>query len=151
MDRAMWATNTAERLARNPTLRGNWSRQTLELWLRYECRCVYCGRDMLENRDITYYFWCAEHVLPVHKYGYLKDAIWNQVLACRTCNQLKQRFDPASDGTPTDEAHMTILVENAKAHIESRRAEVQLNFNLEAKLLRDALEDFGRSALSASP
>lgn len=151
MDRAIWASNAAKKLVKNPTFRANWSPLTLEVWLRDGCKCVYCGRDMLESRDITYYFWCAEHLLPVHKHEHLKDAIWNQVLGCRACNQLKQRFDPANDGTPADEAHKTIFIERAKAHIEMRKAEVQEHFISEARLLHDALNDFGKSALSASP
>lgn len=150
MDRTTWAKNKAEQLIRNSTLKANWSRSTLEMWLRDQCLCVYCGRDMLEKRDTTYYFWCAEHLLPAHKYKQLKDAPWNQVLACQPCNLLKHRFDPASDGTPPDEAHKGIFIERAKAHITGRRAEVEAIFVSEERLLRDALRDFGKEIFVAS-
>ncbi len=150
MNRATWARNSAQQLINNPAFWANWSPVVLEIWLRDDCRCVYCGRSMLESRDIAYYFSCKEHVLPVHKYEHLKDAIWNQVLACRPCNQLKLRFDPANDGTPADEAHLNIFIERAKAHIEGLRAGLEERFVQEAKLLRDALDGFDESALAAS-
>jgi hypothetical protein len=151
MDRTLWAKDMAKQLVKTSTFRSNWSPAALEIWLRDGCRCVYCDRDMLESRDTTYYFWCAEHVLPVHKYEHLKHAVWNQVLSCHPCNQLKHRFDPAYDGTLADEANLSTFIERARAHIEKRKVEMEALFVHEAKLLRDSMDAFGKAAFSATP
>lgn len=136
----------SEWLSKEPVLKGNWSKRTLEIWLRDDCRCVYCGRKMLESRDTCYYFWCAEHLLPVKKYPFFKNEIWNQVLACKPCNALKQNFDPAGEGIPGNEDHRGELIKAASIYIDKRRAEVEELFFQEVKILSGALSARAASA-----
>jgi hypothetical protein len=71
-----------------------WSPETLAVWLRHNCKCVYCDRDLLENRDIAYFFSDREHVLPKSKYPSLEFDPNNIVVACAACNTIKGRLEP---------------------------------------------------------
>jgi HNH endonuclease len=138
MDPAIWAIQKAKGLH----LPGNWAPRVREIWLRDECKCVYCARDMIENREIAYFFSSMDHLLPVHKYKDLKDQFWNQVLACRNCNGLKGRFDPAKNGIPKDEEHRPELIEHAREYIARRKKELEAVFVVEKQMLEDALASY---------
>jgi len=59
MTRDLWAKETATRLLgkHKKTLK-NWSQEDLEIWLRDDCRCVYCGRNLLGPRVMITFFQC---------------------------------------------------------------------------------------------
>ncbi len=138
MCREIWANETAKSLH----LPNNWPLRTLEIWLRDECKCVYCERNMIENREITYFCSSLDHLLPVHKYEPLKDEAWNQVLACRNCNGLKGKFDPAKDGIPTDKEHRLELIEHTKGYIAKRKEHWEAVFAREKQKIQDALGSY---------
>src|SRR5579859_6300175 len=75
---------------------GTWSAETLVMWLECDCRCVYCDRDMLQDRDIAYFFSHSDHLLPKSKYPQLADDPTNRVLSCKACNTLKGDWDPSA-------------------------------------------------------
>ena len=79
-----------------------WHATSLAIWLREGCRCAYCGRDMLGDRDFARSYYEHDHVLPVKDYPQFEDAQGYRVLACRACNSLKSIWDPnkQSKGDP---------------------------------------------------
>lgn len=143
-ERNHWAKMTAALLkvkdAKTKTLQ-NWPLEHLVIWLRDNCRCVYCGRDMLEDRDITYFLYSYDHVLPVTRFPNLEQALWNRVLACRGCNTWKGDFDPSQDGTPPTEEYRDRLMEMAKEYIHTspRRREAETLFAKEKAVITEAL------------
>src|SRR5215831_13655747 len=126
MRRDFWAKEiSAELLNKHPKALKNWKpKWHLEIWLRDECRCVYCGRNLLQDRDITYFFYCYDHLLPKEKekYAALRTETWNKVLACRACNSWKSTFDPAGEDVPATEEYKDKLIERAKKYIQERRS-----------------------------
>ena len=77
-------------------LRSNtsWDAYTLAQWLEDGCKCVYCGKEMMESYDTAYRGSCRDHLLPVKTYEELANEPWNRVLSCVTCNGFKGVFDP---------------------------------------------------------
>ncbi|SRR6266481_4943907 len=143
MTRDLWAKETATRLLgkHKKTLK-NWSQEDLEIWLRDDCRCVYCGRNLLGPRDITYFLYCYDHLLPVSRYPALKNALWNKVLACRSCNSWKSTFNPAPGGIAADEAHREELIERTKASVREQRKPAEALFLEEVEVITAALRGY---------
>lgn len=145
MTRDLWAKQTAANLlAKYPKDLKDWRPSWhLEIWLRDNCHCVYCGCDLLQNRDITYSFYCYDHVLPKNKYPLLRDSIWNKVLACHSCNSWKGKtFDPAGEEIPPTEEYRDGLIERARRHVERKRATAAESFTKAAALIQDVLRDY---------
>ncbi len=78
----------------------SWSTQQVFIWLRDDCRCGYCGEDLLLNRSVAYCMGKLDHLLPKSKpqYRHLENELWNLVLCCGDCNSLKSTWDPNTDG-----------------------------------------------------
>ena len=127
-----------------------WDVRTLAIWLRDECKCVYCQRDMLESFDTTYYAWSFEHLLPRSKYPELDHASWNMMLACRACNGLKHEWDPNTPdsntaplyvkGSQPTEEERSVLIERAKTHVSEKRRIREALFPTERKLILQKLQ-----------
>jgi len=93
--------SVAAKLLRHEVMKQtSWSVETLAIWLRDGCKCVYCDRDMLESYDVAYYAESRDHLLPISRYEELGSTGWNLVLACRTCNGLKGDADPNMSEDP---------------------------------------------------
>jgi hypothetical protein len=58
-----------------------------------ESRCVYCGRDMLENYIIHIFGAEREHLLPAGEYPELAGEPSNWVVSCHSCNKVKGSLD----------------------------------------------------------
>jgi 5-methylcytosine-specific restriction endonuclease McrA len=143
MKRDEWAQQKAAELLRTQkSILKNWPLQDLTIWLRDGCRCVYCDRDMLHDRDITYCLYNYDHVLPVRKYPALENARWNRVLACRGCNSWKATFDPADSGIPATEELRDKLIERARKYVQEQRVPAEALFAKEQELLRATLGDY---------
>jgi 5-methylcytosine-specific restriction endonuclease McrA len=71
-----------------------WSDETLAIWLRDGCRCVYCSVDMLQNRQHFVNLQHREHLLPDCHYKMLAKYPENIVLSRASCNSLKATWDP---------------------------------------------------------
>jgi hypothetical protein len=119
-----------------------WAPETLGIWLRDDCNCVYCGLDMLSDWGIAYHFSTLDHLLPSSIYPALADSSSNKVLCCRACNNLKRTFDANQDGS-IDELQTALsveqraaLLEKAKVHVHSLRELNVKRFAEEARNLR---------------
>ena len=122
----------------------SWPRQGLEVWLRDECKCVYCGTSLLTDRGACYFLSSYDHVLPVAKYKALGAETWNLVLACRPCNSYKGTFDPANDIQPIMhpiEENRDALIQRAKDYVEARRQSADASFAHEVELITSALRE----------
>lgn len=76
-----WLTVARELIAADPeVLAPNWSETTLAVWLRDGCQCVYCGFNLLDDRNFAYHFSSLDHLLPRSKYSGLERDLTNQVL-----------------------------------------------------------------------
>jgi len=142
-ERDLWAKMTADQLknddAKTKTLK-NWPVEDLVIRLRDNCQCVHCGRDMLESRDITYFLYSYDHLLPVTKFPDLKRKIWNRVLACRGCNSWKGNLDPSRMGIPATEEYRGELIHRAKADIDEKREAAEALFPREIAIITAALK-----------
>jgi hypothetical protein len=114
---------------------------------------------MLQNRDITYFLYCYDHLLPRKKYPALEEAIWNRVLACRPCNGLKLDFDPSFGGIPgtrdyrgsipATKEYRDKLIERAKAYIQEQKRSKEASFVQEREIITATLREFeGGKAVS---
>lgn len=70
-----------------------WSAYMIDMWLRCECKCVYCGRNMLETYIVHEFDAQCDHLLPQGEYPDLRNEPSNWVLACSACNKLKGTWD----------------------------------------------------------
>lgn len=95
----------AQGMKQNEAL-SQWGMPDIMIWLRDNCRCVYCGNDMLHSYETSRLEYEYDHLLPHCRYPEL-DVTWddtewkvaaawvtrNIVLACRTCNRIKLQHD----------------------------------------------------------
>ena len=90
---------------------------------RSNCRCVYCGRDLLADFDA---FMIAEedHLVPKSKGG--KDEAENIVIACAVCNRLKGNYTPTDE---YDSAKRKEYIEACRAHIMKQRLKHMLTYS----------------------
>ena len=58
----------ARRLMQEYSALSKWGDETLAIWLRDSCRCVYCGVDMLQSRQHISNLQHREHLLPACDY-----------------------------------------------------------------------------------
>lgn len=86
-----------------------------EAFQRSNCRCVYCGRDLLADFDS---FMLAEedHLVLISKNG--KDEIDNIAIACAVCNRLKGNYVPDSQYDPSKRKS---YIEACRAYIMNQR------------------------------
>lgn len=59
------------------------------VWKRDQGQCFYCGKSLSWDEKTI------DHVIPKSKGG--PHRVWNLVLACRTCNQVKADSDPVPE------------------------------------------------------
>ncbi len=71
-------------------------REVVAGWLRYNFRCVYCGKDLLESWETFSSSLHHDHLLP-KKYPPLLINNTNIVPACAECNQRKSNYDANLD------------------------------------------------------
>jgi hypothetical protein len=162
MRQDLWAHEAAKRLwAEHRAILKKWKsysqfppERDLEIWLRDNCCCVYCGRNLLPacsaeaytsaDRDVTYFCYCYDHLLPKEKKQHheLKEVIWNNVLSCHACNSYKSTFDPSSEGIPANEAYRDKLIERAKVYIQEQRKSDDVLFMKERELILAALQEY---------
>lgn len=140
-----WAKETAPRLlVEHRKILRNWGSQKwhLEIWLRDACCCVYCGRDLLLDRGITYSFYCYDHILPKERYPALVNETWNKALSCLACNSWKSTFDPAADGLPANEEYRYELIESAKKYVSTQKMQSETLFAEEKAIIVAALRTY---------
>jgi len=137
------ADAVAHELMRNDFMKGEWAEPTLACWLRYECRCAYCGCDMLQSRAGAFHGYSLDHILPKGKYPTLERSEWNMALACSLCNRIKGRWDPNNcgeplyTGEPLKEEQVQELIGRASDYV--KRKDLDPRFQQLQSAIRDAL------------
>jgi hypothetical protein len=137
----------ARELMGNEFMKSGWSQQTLAFWLRHDCKCIYCDSDLSHSRDVAYYGYCAEHILPKSKYPELASAEWNTALACSSCNRLKARWDPNKlgeivyTGDALNQEQIDVLLRRARERIKAQRKELEMRFEQEQSAIRNAIRN----------
>ena len=74
----------------------DWPAWMVDLGIRTDLRCEYCGRDLLADVDACD-CWQKEHVVPDGN-----EEMSNLAIACRTCNFIKRNTDPRDTSTAHD-------------------------------------------------
>jgi hypothetical protein len=82
----------------------------VKMWLRDECKCVYCGENILCDL-VRLTSAQLDHILPKSKYPDYKEEESNWVLACFCCNQIKRNYDPWTE-LPEEIKSMGLSVES---------------------------------------
>jgi hypothetical protein len=111
-------------------LEHGWIPETLAIWLRADCRCEVCGRDLLGTTDDYFYGAEIDHLQPATRGG--SDELSNRALLCRMCNRLKRNTelcDPAV-GLPREE-----VLELARKYILPIRRQRQQKLDDAKRLL----------------
>lgn len=130
----------------NPQTLQAWDVRTLAIWFREGCRCAYCGRDMLQDREHMYNWQCLDHVLPVAKYERFEHYLGNRALACAPCNFLKLAWDPnkespgdgqliPDDADSISESQLSELIERTRRHLALHREQLNQSFRAEKDLM----------------
>jgi hypothetical protein len=127
---------------------GAYSQQSLAICLRDQGRCVYCGVDLMENRQLAYHFLSYDHLLPKHKYENLRCDINNLVFSCRSCNGTKRTWDPNEDGKICDgQAPLSDQQRDQLIHrVQERYKEVNALAAFLVRLLEPRYESANRPA-----
>jgi len=145
--------DAAARLRSDPTFALDWALPALDMWLRYGCRCAYCGADMIANRDVAWFASTTDHLLPQGTYSEYANASWNWVLCCRACNSYKGTFDP-SGGKGLEDARpeevVVIWLEASKSYVVAKRRGLELAFARQKERLLEVMNSFGKVPLAAS-
>jgi 5-methylcytosine-specific restriction endonuclease McrA len=135
---------------------GSWSFEDLYCGMRDDLYCVYCGcdlikdRDDLSGRDIFNYLHYFDHLLPTSKYPELERELSNRVLCCTPCNQLKQDWDPnqpmpiylARTGQLLEEDRKE-LIRRSKEHLQGLRRTADENFAKQRSRIIDCMDRGG--------
>lgn len=87
---------------------------------RDEFKCIYCGRDLLENLD-TFASCHLDHLRP-KKFGGQDNEEFNRVAACGVCNSIKGSFDPLPGEAVTAES-FSRAVQAAREYIKQKRCD----------------------------
>lgn len=66
-----------------------WGEQTLELAIRANFNCEYCGQSIIDSVD-NFYSIQVEHIIPQQKGG--NDNFDNLAIACKNCNFIKRNW-----------------------------------------------------------
>ena len=103
----------------------SWPEFMIEIGIRADFRCEYCGRDLLRDID-AYESLQKDHIVPRRD-----DGVDNLAVSCKTCNFLKRRTDPSIG---LDDSDRTALVKAARSIVQERRRAKQsiLNRTLDA-------------------
>jgi Zn ribbon nucleic-acid-binding protein len=130
-----------------------WSRDSVAIWIRDACRCVFCGHDMTADRNALIHVQQNEHLLPVKKYPHLEAPLWNRSLACKDCNCLKGTWDPNAAGEPlylgeevepiNKEEIRTELLRRTREYLSKSLEERERRFTEQKLLLRSGLKRVG--------
>ena len=92
-----------------------WHPSSLELGIQTGFKCQYCGLDFFSSVN-AYDSIEVEHIIPKNP-GL--DQPSNMTLACRTCNKMKRRWNPALHSQPgTERQH---LISTATTYIRKLR------------------------------
>lgn len=124
---------------------GPWSTETTAIWLACDGKCIYCGRDLLQDRGIAYHFSNRDHILPVSARPDLVDEPTNWVLSCTGCNKEKRDWDPSGGSVqpdfpgPLSEQMRADYVRAAREHLARKLPDNKASFTTEKKLLLEAL------------
>ena len=92
------------------------------MYQQFGARCVYCGRDLLEDVD-AYMAGVLDHLIPTASLSENTDE--NKVLSCATCNTLKGNHDPRQGESGVAKEQ---LIERARARVFECRAEKARDF-----------------------
>lgn len=92
-----------------------------DAFVRDKKRCVYCGKDMLQDFE-TFMSIQEDHLMPRSKKGV--DEHENVVISCNVCNMLKGNYYPEDIG----ELDRGKIISTIRKHIIKRRAEKLKDF-----------------------
>lgn len=120
-----------------------WDDQSIDLGIRFDFRCHYCGKDLLDTVE-SFKSWEKDHVVPLNSGG--KDTDHNLVLACRLCNtHAKNRWNPKASIIKSNEGNYQIgqeeIIEEAKIFIVSKKRK----FQDEIDKIKNAVNEFRNS------
>ncbi len=93
--------------------------EPFEVGVRARFKCEYCDKDLLASVDVYEYHWEQDHVIPDSSGG--ASEFENFAFSCRTCNQLKDDWNPAATAPP--DAKRADLVRVARGYVQAVRAE----------------------------
>lgn len=146
----------AQKMCRENSFMHRWKPETLAVYLRHECKCVYCQRDLMETRDIKYFFADREHILPKGKFPALESDPNNMAVACAACNTIKSDWNPNHQDpiVAPDVQHLELpereeFLRRSRAYVAFRRAQTEEEFNKERQLITSFLEGCSAKAAGA--
>lgn len=109
-------------------------------WLLTNMHCAYCGTNLMD-REIPNRTACTDHLLPrsQSQYKHLEcHSIMNAVACCRSCNQIKNGWDPNDGsfigGDLTYDARL-LFVLRTREYLDARRSKAQSKAD---SVMRDA-------------
>jgi 5-methylcytosine-specific restriction endonuclease McrA len=96
-----------------------WSREQIDLGVRANWCCEYCGQYLLENPD-AYASWQVDHIVPVNAGG--SGELCNLAIACHHCNFLfKNKWDPRPTADPSGSTDRDALIRAVRVHVQEKR------------------------------
>jgi 5-methylcytosine-specific restriction endonuclease McrA len=124
-------TSDAARAALLSSKNPYWAAKTLDVWLRAQGRCEYCGTYLLATSDLYLCGSPLDHIVAKSLGG--ADDLENLALSCRPCNVIK-RHHRLWDGIGERPAREE-LIARAKAYIDKLRARNEVNLQRHIELL----------------
>lgn len=135
---------------------GGWSFEDLYGCMRDDLYCVYCGCDLIKDRDdlsgriIFHALRNFDDLLPKSKYPELEGQLSNRVLCCLPCSQLKRDWDAnqpmpvylARTGQLLDEDRKE-MIRRSKEHLQGLRRAADENFAKQKSRIIDCMERAG--------
>ncbi len=89
-----------------------WNRKALDLAIRADFKCEYCDRCLLQTVE-DYDALQIDHIVPDEG-----DGAENLAVACKTCNFIKRRLNPAKS---REDADRGVLIERSREYVAKIR------------------------------
>ena len=112
---------------------GDWSIEKAELAVEFEFKCAYCDKDLVSSVD-NHRELQTDHIIPSSKGG--EDHPDNYALSCRTCNTIKNVWNPLDHYTGKGKPSKQDLIEVARTHVMNVRADEQNDLDRYIEIIR---------------
>jgi len=113
-----------------------WHPRTIDVWVRAQGRCEYCGKSLVESPDEYFFGSHVDHIIPN-----AGDTLDNLALACKACNFIKRHRRFSEDAAVANATwQRSEVIEKASQYIAQIRERDRGRLDKQLKLLR-ALEE----------
>lgn len=112
---------------------GDWSEEKATLAVEFNFKCAYCDKDLVYSVD-NHRELQTDHIIPSSKGGV--DNLENYALSCRTCNTIKNVWNPLDHFSDKGQPSKQDLIAIARSYVVQVRAEEQKDLDKYTEIIK---------------